>query len=828
MRDLATFLRLGATLLVASGLGLPLAHASGCTRAAGAGAEDAVARGCDVVASIPYWDQDDALASFSRNAGLIDYLSLFWYHLDPEGEIRPYRRADTNRQVVEDAQRQGARVLALIANLPDDEREGEGLTWDPGRVWQVIRSRARRKAHIADILKLAEDMGFDGILIDYEALPRRQRDAFSAFVAELSAALHARDKLLAVAIHPKTGEGKPSEDNGSHAQDWQAISRHADQLHFMTYSQHTASSGPGPAASPAWVARVLRYAVRDRQVPPDKIFLGLPLYAQEWKERRSGGFRGLDRDLTFADARRRLAEHEGELGWSSEHATPFITYRGRKGKKHVIWFEDERSNRHKLELAAGLGVCHVALWRLGGEDPDVWELLRPPRPLPPKDGGPAPAGADDGDSGGDGGTTEPDPDAGEPDAAEADAGEPDAAEADASAPAADADVDQASDDGEGPETAAVTALAPQSADTPADESLEAEAEPSTPEGEEGIAVWHLSRGAHPSFPRLVGHTAADLEHYQRFATSPENERNQWMSNLHLEQRLDITPRLTIESDARAVLESDGEDRRFYSDYPYKGIYLRTLLAAYRGDHVALFAGKYEPAAHLRGRAPIFFGNYSTRLDYSGRVGGGAALSVGNAATGEHTLTAHWFRFDTTRLRGELISDRWREDEYYGVGPMGLPDSYLVTLDGHTVDTRLDLRYTLGAGRQRRGDTLPETAFFGALFGALPVSEGGGSFELSVDLFHMRNAGGYAEDTRTLLVGAGYSDWPRYLGAAYSVRDTDAMDGGQRRDHIAEIVARYGFGDHLILEAAYQRVREHGVTENALGIVARYGFEWMVH
>ena len=38
--------------------------------------------------------------------------------------------------------------------------------------------------------------GYDGIDIDYEALRAGARDSFSAFIAELGTALHAKDKLL--------------------------------------------------------------------------------------------------------------------------------------------------------------------------------------------------------------------------------------------------------------------------------------------------------------------------------------------------------------------------------------------------------------------------------------------------------------------------------------------------------------------------------------------------------------------------------------------------------------------------------------------------------
>lgn len=331
---------------------------------------------CNVVGGIPYWAQDEAMRSFEANRESIDAISMFWYHLDPQGEVLEYDQAEAKREIVEDAQEHGVKVLALVANLPDDEREGEGLTWDADRVARVIQFQKNRQAHIAELVALTRRMGFDGIHIDYEGLPEQYRGEFTLFIQQLGAALHEEDKMLAVALHAKTAEDDPSENNGSWAQDWAALQEHVDQLHFMTYSQHTGETEPGPVAALGWTEGVLRYAVKEVGIERSKVYMGLPLYAEGWHEKSSGEYRGEDEDLTFSDVQERKQAHGGKQDWSREHASPNLTYIDDEESERVLWFENGRSVARKLRMARELGVCNVALWRLGDEDPAIWRALR--------------------------------------------------------------------------------------------------------------------------------------------------------------------------------------------------------------------------------------------------------------------------------------------------------------------------------------------------------------------------------------------------------------------------------------------------------------------
>src|SRR3989344_3716526 len=258
------------------------------------------------LAWIPFWDQEAAFASYKKNADLFPFISLFWYGLRPDGSIRKYLYAVEDKSIIAFAHSKRTKVLVLVANLPDEDDKGD---WDYKRVDKVISSAPARKEHVGDLVALTKRLGVDGVNIDYEALRGYQKDNFTAFIKELSLALHSNGKILAVALHPKVREGDPQYSNGSEAQDWYELAKHADQLHVMTYEEHWNTSPPGPIASVAWVRSVLNYALSI--IPREKLFAGVPLYGYDWggSSKASG--------LTYQDVQRLRGTYKPKILWGS-------------------------------------------------------------------------------------------------------------------------------------------------------------------------------------------------------------------------------------------------------------------------------------------------------------------------------------------------------------------------------------------------------------------------------------------------------------------------------------------------------------------------------
>lgn len=318
---------------------------------------------------IPYWDQTIATQSFKQNADKLDYISLFWYRIDENGNLGIYKDAFEDKSIIEFAHRKNVKVLALVANL---DESGDG-SWDHKRVDRIISKKEARKKHIDELVKLTEKNNFDGIDIDYEALKNYQKDDFSIFIEELSKELHKKNKILGVAIHPKTSEDNPHENNGSHAQDLRKIGKYADQLYFMTYLEHGAFGEPGPISSLSWMEQVVKYGVY--KVPRQKIFLGIGLMGAQWTKNSEGAISATESEMSFLDVLSKVNIFKLTPIWDNESKAPYLSY-DENGKNNIIWFENAESIKPRIDLANKYGLGGVAFWRLGGEDERIWKYLK--------------------------------------------------------------------------------------------------------------------------------------------------------------------------------------------------------------------------------------------------------------------------------------------------------------------------------------------------------------------------------------------------------------------------------------------------------------------
>jgi spore germination protein YaaH len=210
---------------------------------------------------------------------------------------------------------------------------------------------------------LVEDNGFDGLDIDYESLAAEDRAPFTLFIEELAAALHAQGRILSIAVHAKTDDAGTW--GGPAAQDWARLGAAADEFKIMTYDYHWSTSEAGPIAPLAWVDAVLTYAAT--VVPPAKTWLGVHFYGYDWVGSTA-------EDLVWEQASQR-AERSGAAIQRDQPGEAWFTY---DDGRHTVYFADAQALAERLAFVAARHpeLAGVAIWRLGGEDPENWEVLK--------------------------------------------------------------------------------------------------------------------------------------------------------------------------------------------------------------------------------------------------------------------------------------------------------------------------------------------------------------------------------------------------------------------------------------------------------------------
>ncbi|EQD49401.1 hypothetical protein B1A_13693 [mine drainage metagenome] len=103
----------------------------------------------------------------------------------------------------------------------------------------------------------------------------------------------------------------------------------------------------------------MHYAVS--AIPPQKLVLGVPLYGYDWST-------GVAQGLSYQIYRQIAISH------GASPTAPTVSY-WQGGVLHVAYYEGLQAFESKVHVAIDYSLRGIALWRLGLEDPKIWNYL---------------------------------------------------------------------------------------------------------------------------------------------------------------------------------------------------------------------------------------------------------------------------------------------------------------------------------------------------------------------------------------------------------------------------------------------------------------------
>jgi spore germination protein YaaH len=329
---------------------------------------------------LPYWSLGSATSNALANADLFSDVSPFWFDAKADGSTSSTVRIEetwissgSRSSVTQSLKGAGLKVLPSIT-------DSTGTRYLAG----VLAAPSKRTALVRQISKLVESGGYDGIDLDFETFAFSDGQAswagtkpsWVAFITELSVALRANGKLLAVSVPPMY-----SDTTGYWVYAFRQIGPHIDKLRIMAYdySWSTAGSIGGPLS---WVRGLLGYAVD--AVDRNKVFLGTPTYGRDWVTSAvgvgcpttSGERAKLTRvmntnSVTFTDQWVRDS--------ASQERNRRYTESYNKGKCTLTrnaWLPDAETTLARWQVAKDYRIAGMAQWMIGTEQVGQWDLLR--------------------------------------------------------------------------------------------------------------------------------------------------------------------------------------------------------------------------------------------------------------------------------------------------------------------------------------------------------------------------------------------------------------------------------------------------------------------
>ncbi|CAK0765034.1 poly-beta-1,6-N-acetyl-D-glucosamine synthase [Gammaproteobacteria bacterium] len=301
------------------------------------------------------WD-DASFSSLKENLDHLDVLIPEWLHLSgADGSLRedePMRQ----RQVTQYIRNRypNLSITPLINNW-------NGAEWDGAQLARLLENSNAREKLIHNLLEYLERNNFQGLSIDFEDIPSSAQPEMLIFMSELYAATRPKGFSLSLSV--------PALDPQWHYQKYAKV---ADFLIVMAYDEHWSSGSAGPIASMGWFAQAL--VKQQTEIPPDKLVVGMANYAYDWPPQ------GPAQEKTFGEAILTAKKTDAIIRFDPEALNPYFDYE--EGKTlHRVWILDAVSLFNQLVTADALHPRGYALWRLGSEDPAIWNILDRNDPL---------------------------------------------------------------------------------------------------------------------------------------------------------------------------------------------------------------------------------------------------------------------------------------------------------------------------------------------------------------------------------------------------------------------------------------------------------------
>jgi spore germination protein len=311
------------------------------------------------------WNLDSVKANLASYKGL----SAFWVTVGEDGSTLS-------------AKGNWAGWEELMTQRKEGQSTSITVTGDPDFTYLTLSSTTAQQAFISNIVTLLQEKNAGGVDVDFEALGSENRELFTAFVRNLTAALKPLHKEVIITVEARIGNAVPM--------DWRNLGQIADEIRIMTYDYHARTTGaPGPVAPLGWVKEVVDYAIS--QVDPAKVVIGLGNYGYNWASPATADASWQGIGLSFERATSLAAELEvpilkatgiDERGYDIG-TIPYFTYTDTTDSTpHSVWFEDSVSLEEKVALLSQYPLKGVVFWSVGIGDNQFWINRQPTSPTP--------------------------------------------------------------------------------------------------------------------------------------------------------------------------------------------------------------------------------------------------------------------------------------------------------------------------------------------------------------------------------------------------------------------------------------------------------------
>ena len=307
-----------------------------------------------------------------NNSKSIDIIAPQIYSIDEDGLISG--NLDPKLQTL--ANEFNIKIMPLIVNQNFNQEQFH----------KFLRNPIAQEKAISAMVDLCKKYLFYGIQFDFENIHVNDKNEYTRFFQLAADKLHQNGFSISVAVVSQTGNEFHNEyerwffENWSGAYDYQALALNADFISIMSYDLHTSLTTPGPIAPYDWVEKTIQSILK--VAPAAKISLGIPAYSGYWTLGQSGvgtipyqyTFRSKEIAMSYTKVTKLLHDLNQSLNWQPQWKSYYAMFTN-NDRNEFIFIEDSKSFMAKLELIKQYHLRGISVWKLGLEDPKIWDEI---------------------------------------------------------------------------------------------------------------------------------------------------------------------------------------------------------------------------------------------------------------------------------------------------------------------------------------------------------------------------------------------------------------------------------------------------------------------
>lgn len=312
--------------------------------------------------------QQQALQALTTHKNIVNAVIFQAYVIDSKGNVS----GEADKTVIAFGKTNHIHLIPMVTNSKFEAK----LTH------QFLSNPDAQKLALNTLLAACKKNQFYGIQFDFEMIPLTDKKLLTNFYRQAADLFHKNNFVVSFAIAPTLMDNHfPTDYQKKLYTVWQGVydfkilGEISDFVTIMAYDQHGIGTIPGPIASLPWVDLVIKHALP--LIPANKISLGIPSYSGLWYMGTIPNTTHITmhyNSLDYNTLQYIIKKLQPRIFWDDLNKIHFSFYDS-AGLNKYIFIEDADSLKAKRNLAIKYKLRGISVFRLGIEDPAIWNII---------------------------------------------------------------------------------------------------------------------------------------------------------------------------------------------------------------------------------------------------------------------------------------------------------------------------------------------------------------------------------------------------------------------------------------------------------------------